>query len=310
MNIALLLAEASAEVSAAASDEGVNSLGGAIEEIANNPDGAWTAIGNFFKNLLDAIVKALPTFGIAILVLIIGLILTKLSVKLLSKGLSKTKLEVTVVKFTSQVLKIALYVLLFTIVLSILGIPATSLITVIGTAGVAIGLALKDSLSNVAGGFLLLLTSPFKIGDYIISNGVEGTVAQISILHTRLDSATNQAIFIPNGQVVNAVVVNNSENDIRRVDFKFSISYNEDYGKVRDIIMGILKAHPLVLKTPEPFVRMSEHGSSAIGITARVWTKTENYWDVNFDVIEQVRAAFIENEIEIPFNQLDVHVTK
>lgn len=310
MNIALLLAEASAEVSSAASDEGVNSLGGAIEEIANNPDGAWTAIGNFFKNLLDAIVKVLPTLGIAILVLIIGLILTKLSVKLLSKGLSKTKLEVTVVKFTSQVLKIALYVLLFTIVLSILGIPATSLITVIGTAGVAIGLALKDSLSNVAGGFLLLLTSPFKIGDYIISNGVEGTVAQISILHTRLDSVTNQAIFIPNGQVVNAVVVNNSENDIRRVDFKFSISYNDDYGKARDIIMNVLTSHPMALKTPEPLVRMSEHGSSAIVITARVWTKTENYWDVNFDVIEQVRAAFIENEIEIPFNQLNVHVTK
>lgn len=291
----------------AASDE-VQSIGDAMHEISSDPDGVWAALGRFFKNILDAMLGALPTLLIAAVVLVVGLILTKISVKLLSKGLSKTKLELTVIKFTSQIAKIALYVLLVTIVLSILGIPATSIITVIGTAGVAIGLALKDSLSNVAGGFLLLLTRPFKIGDYIISNGVEGTVAQISVLHTRLNSSTNQAIFVPNGQVINAVVVNNSGNATRRVDFKFCISYNNDYEKAHDVIMDIVTAHPLVHKSPEPLVRMLEHGDSSIVIATRVWTDTANYWSVYFDIMEQVRAAFIENDIEIPYNQLDVHV--
>ncbi len=296
------------EAAQAADTNEVDSIGEAMQEIASDPNGIWSALGRFFKNILDALLGALPTLVIAAIVLIVGLILTKISVKLLSKGLSKTKLELTVIKFTSQIAKIALYVLLVTIVLSILGIPATSIITVIGTAGVAIGLALKDSLSNVAGGFLLLLTRPFKIGDYIISNGVEGTVAQISVLHTRLDSATNQAIFVPNGQVINAVVVNNSGNATRRVDFKFCISYNNDYEKAHDVIMDIVTAHPLVHKSPEPLVRMLEHGDSSIVVATRVWTDTADYWSVYFDVMEQVRAAFIENEIEIPFNQLDVHV--
>ena len=185
----------------------------------------------------------------------------------MSKGLSKTKLDLTVVKFTTQVTKILLYVLLLTVVLSMVGIPATSIITVIGTAGVAIGLALQNSLSNVAGGFLLMLTKPFKIGDYIITNGVEGTVSQISILHTRLDSFTNQAIFIPNGLAVNATIINNSGNDFRRVDLLFSISYDEDFEKAQSVIREVINAHKLVDRTKPIDVRMSKHGESAIEIT-------------------------------------------
>ena len=226
----------------------------------------------------------------------------------MSKGLSKTKLDLTVVKFTTQVTKILLYVLLLTVVLSMVGIPATSIITVIGTAGVAIGLALQNSLSNVAGGFLLMITKPFKIGDYIISNGVEGTVSQISILHTRLDSVTNQAIFIPNGLAINAVVVNNSQNAERRVDVDFSISYKDDFELARQTITDIIKSHEKVDKQREIFVRMSEHGESAIIITSRCWCKNADYWQVHFDLIEQVRAAFIEKNIEIPFKQVDINI--
>lgn len=303
----LLLAESAASDAATSTVE-MSTIGDAVHELAENPEGALSAIGIFLKNILNSFLKAVPSIILAIVILIVGLILTKISVKLLSRGLSKTKLELTVIKFTTQVVRIILYVLLVTVVLSTLGIPATSIVTVIGTAGVAIGLALQNSLSNVAGGFLLMLTKPFKIGDYIISNGVEGTVTQISILHTRLDSFSNQAIFIPNGQVVNAVVVNNSGNDTRRVDLKFSISYNDDYAKARSLIMALVEKHPLVLKTPAPFVRMIEHGSSSIDIATRVWVKTADYWDVYFDITEQVREEFIENNIEIPFNQLDVHV--
>lgn len=285
-----------------------NSLDEAFSEISRDPQRAFTAMGNFFKGLLDAFVNALPSIVIAIIVLIVGLIFTKISVKLMTKGLSKTKLDLTVVKFTTQVVKIVLYVLLITIVLSLIGIPSTSIITVIGTAGVAIGLALQNSLSNVAGGFMLMITKPFKIGDYIISNGVEGTVSQISILHTQLNSSTNQVILIPNGLALNAVVINNSQNEERRVDLDFSISYNDDFELARNTITEIIKAHEKVDKEKEIFVRMSEHGDSAIIIKSRCWCRNEDYWQVHFDLIEQVRAAFIEKNIEIPFNQLDVNV--
>lgn len=285
-----------------------SSLDEAFPNLSGNPEETLTALGKFFNNIWEAFLRAIPSILLAIAILIVGIILTKICVKLMSKGLSKTKLDLTVVKFTTQVTKILLYVLLLTVVLSMVGIPATSIITVIGTAGVAIGLALQNSLSNVAGGFLLMITKPFKIGDYIISNGVEGTVSQISILHTRLDSVTNQAIFIPNGLAINAVVVNNSQNDERRVDLDFSISYKDDFELVRQTITEIIKAHDKVDKQREIFVRMSEHGESAIIITSRCWCKNADYWQVHFDLIEQVRAAFIEKNIEIPFKQIDINI--
>lgn len=285
-----------------------SSLEEAFSNLSGNPEETLSALGKFFNNIWEAFLRAIPSILLAIAILIVGIILTKICVKLMSKGLSKTKLDLTVVKFTTQVTKILLYVLLLTVVLSMVGIPATSIITVIGTAGVAIGLALQNSLSNVAGGFLLMITKPFKIGDYIISNGVEGTVSQISILHTRLDSVTNQAIFIPNGLAINAVVVNNSQNAERRVDVDFSISYKDDFETARQIITDIIKAHDKVDKQREIFVRMSEHGESAIIITSRCWCKNADYWQVHFDLIEQVRAAFIEKNIEIPFKQLDINI--
>ena len=285
-----------------------SSLDEAFPNLSGNPEETLSALGKFFNNIWEAFLRAIPSILLAIAILIVGIILTKICVKLMSKGLSKTKLDLTVVKFTTQVTKILLYVLLLTVVLSMVGIPATSIITVIGTAGVAIGLALQNSLSNVAGGFLLMITKPFKIGDYIISNGVEGTVSQISILHTRLDSVTNQAIFIPNGLAINAVVVNNSQNDERRVDVDFSISYKDDFETARQIITDIIKAHDKVDKQREIFVRMSEHGESAIIITSRCWCKNADYWQVHFDLIEQVRAAFIEKNIEIPFKQIDINI--
>lgn len=279
-----------------------------LNDIVHNPEEGLNELGNFFSHLGTAILNVIPTIVFAIIVLIVGMIFTKLAVKLISKGLSRTKLELTVTKFTTQMAKIVLYVLLITIVLNIIGIPATSIITVIGTAGVAIGLALQNSLSNVAGGFLLMITKPFKVGDYIITNGVEGTVSAISILHTQLNSGSNQAIFIPNGLAINATIINNNGNDTRRVDFLFSISYDAEFEKARDIIMELIQNHPLVLETPAPLVRMKEHGDSAIIIVARGWCAAENYWNVYFDLMEQVRAAFIENEIEIPYNQIDVHM--
>lgn len=283
-------------------------LNDAVQGLVDNPEETISEMGKFMGNIGSAILGAIPTILFAAVILALGLIITKLLLWLLGKGLNKSKLDLTVTKFTHQIARIILYVLLLTVVLNILGIPATSIITLIGTAGVAIGLALQSSLSNVAGGFLLMITKPFKIGDYIISNGVEGTVAQISIMHTRLDSISNQAVFIPNGLAINAVIVNNSGNDTRRVDMNFGIAYDDDFPKAQKIILDIIGKHPLIIDDQPPSVRVSEHGASAVGIAVKVWCKTSDYWSVYYDLNEQILQSFKENDIEIPFNQLDVHV--
>ncbi|MGN1108993.1 MAG: mechanosensitive ion channel family protein [Oscillospiraceae bacterium] len=285
-------------------------LNDAMQELVQHPEETASKIGQFFQNMLNAILGAIPTIILAVIVLIVGLILCKLALKLISKGLDRTKIDLTVNNFVKQCCKIILYVLLITVVLSMLGIPATSVVTVIGTAGVAVGLALQDSLSNVAGGIMLMINKPFKIGDYILVSGVEGTVKQITILYTRLDSATNQAIFIPNGQVSGATVINNSSNDCRRVDLTFSISYEDDFEKARAIVLAVLDKNDKILKTPAATVNMLEHGASAIVLAVRPWCRPADYWDVYFSVTEQVRAAFIAGGISIPFDQLDVHVVK
>ena len=308
MSVISLLSQA---VSTAEAGSHESTLNDAMHGLIERPEETVSAIGAFFQNLLNSILGVIPTILFAIVVLIVGLIVCRVSLKLLSKGLKRAKrVDDTIAHFVSQVAKIVLYVLLITIVLSCLGIPATSIVTVIGTAGVAIGLALQGSLSNVAGGFLLMLNKPFKIGDYIIVGGVEGTVEQISILYTRLASATNQAIFLPNGTAVNATVTNNSCNAYRRVDLTFSISYEDDFEKAQKVITEVLGQNNMVLTDPAPVVRMLEHGASAVVIAVRPFCKPADYWDVYFRTIEDVRAAFIANNISIPFNQLDVHITK
>ncbi len=307
MNISSIISTAAAT---AEIDTHEATLKDAVDDFVQNPEETAGKLGEFFQNMWNSIVGAIPTIILAVIVLVLGLIICKLVLKILSKGLDRTKLDLTVNNFVKQCCKIVLYVLLLTIVLSVLGIPATSIITVIGTAGVAIGLALQSSLSNVAGGIMLMINKPFKIGDYIIVSGVSGTVKQITILYTRLDSDSNQAIFIPNGQVSGAVVTNNNSNGIRRVDMTFSISYGDEYQKAREIILQVLGRNDKILKDPAPTVRMVEHASNSINIAVRPWCNAGDYWEVYFSVTEDIRAAFLSGGISIPFNQLDVHVVK
>lgn len=308
MNILNLISTAAA--TAEASTRESVTIKDAVDELVQHPEETASKIGEFFQNMLQSILRSIPTIILAVVVLILGMIICKLVLKVLGKGLDRTKLDLTVNNFVKQCCKIVLYVLLLTIVLSVLGIPATSIVTVIGTAGVAIGLALQSSLSNVAGGIMLLINKPFKIGDYILVSGVSGVVKQITILYTRLDSDSNQAIFIPNGQVSGAVVTNNNTNGTRRVDMKFSISYSDDYQKAREVILQVLSRNDRILTDPAPTVRMAEHAASSVNIVVRPWCKAADYWEVFFSVTEEVRAAFIESGISIPFDQLDVHVVK
>lgn len=286
-----------------------------ISEVISNTLGEQlvenvTGLNKLLADIWEGFLRQLPTIVFAIILLIVGIFLSKLVVKLMSKALDRSKLDLTVNHFLRSVVKIVLYVLLITVVLTLLGVPTTSIITVIGTAGVAISLALQNSLSNVAGGFLILFFKPFKVGSYITVSGVEGTVESINILYTKLRTLDNRAIFIPNGNASINVIVNVTEADERRVDHVFSISYDDDYRRaVEAINRAIAKCGKIYTdEKHKPFVRMSAHSASSIDITVRVWCATSDYWDVYFDIIEYVRAAFIEDNIEIPYQQIDVHV--
>lgn len=265
-----------------------------------------------FEELLDNIWSGfcgkLPVIIAAIVVLIIGIFLSRLTVRLMSKAMDKSRLDLTINRFVRSAVKIVLYVLVVTVVLTLLGVPMTSIITVIGTAGVAVGLALQDSLSNLAGGFLILFSKPFRVGNYIQCSGVEGTVESISILYTKLLTGDNKAVFIPNGTAAGAVVTNYNEMPERRVDLVFGISYEADYDEAKKAIAEVVAKNEQVLR--EPFIVLSSLDASSVAITVRLWTKSENYWSVYYRTLEEVRKAFDERGIEIPYNKLDVHICK
>ena len=192
----------------------------------------------------------------------------------------------------------------------VLGVPATSFITILASCGVAVGLALQGSLSNFAGGLMILFFKPFKVGDYIEASGESGTVAEISVVYTVLLTPDNKRITIPNGALTNSVIENYSSEPTRRVDFTFTADYNNDIEKVKAVIDEVINAHPAALKDPAPFVRLSAHSENALTYTARVWVKSADYWTVFFDVTENVKLAFDKNNIKIPYPQLDVHLDK
>lgn len=265
-----------------------------------------TVLSNFW----DALLGFLPTAAFAVIIYLAGKIAVKITMKIIDKAMGSTRIDETARGFLKSLLNITLSVFVTVIALSALGIPMTSIVTVIGTAGVAIGLALQSSLSNVAGGFIILFTKPFSKGDYIITNGIEGVVDEISILSTSLKTNDNKVIFIPNGMVSEGTITNFSREGKRRVDLVFGISYESDFKAAIDTVKEVISAHNLILQQEGSFVRVSELADSAVKITARVWTKTADYWTVYFDLIEQVKTAFDENGIEIPYSKIDVNIKK
>lgn len=262
---------------------------------------------SYWQKLMSGIIGFLPTLLIAAVVLIVGLLLSKLIMRIMARGLQKSKLDKTAHGFLKSLVHIVLYTLVGVIALSTLGVPMTSIIAVIGAAGLAVGLALQNSLSNLAGGFIILISKPFKVGDYVETNGVSGTVQNITILSTKLLTPDNKAVYIPNGQISGTKLINYTEETLRRLDMDFTIAYKDDYEAARAIVMGIIEKNPLALKEPEPFARMSDHDQSAIVITARIWVLSENYWTLHYDMLEQVKNGFDEAGISIPFQQLEVH---
>lgn len=265
----------------------------------------WNALGQELVSLAASIGGKLIA---AILVLVIGRVIVKAFMKAVRKSKFISKAEVTVSHFLINILSISLNILLVVSVIGILGVPMSSVIAVIASAGVAVGLALQGSLSNLAGGVMILIFKPFRIGDYIDAGSHAGTVADIGIFYTVLTTPDNKEVTIPNGTIMGSPIENYSTHDTRRVDFTFQVAYGTDVELVKKLLLEEANGHDLVLKDPSPFARLSSQGSSSIDFTLRAWAKNSDYWTVKFDLLERIHARFAAAGIEIPFNQLDVHI--
>lgn len=271
------------------------------DQTATFLDSMWSSIGSWCVNtgikILVSIVILLVTFRV----------ITVIARKIQKKGDSE-KYDKTVMRTIAYVFNIGMKLLVAICLVGYLGINTSGLTTLVTSLGVCFGLAVNGALSNLAGGIILLVTRPFRDDDFIEAQGVSGTVEDIHMVNTKIRTPDNKVIYLPNGALSTGNIINYSEKPFRRVDFVFSIGYTADYEKAREIIMNILTSHELTLDDPAPYVRMGAHSASSIDINARAWTKNSDYWTVYPDVIERVKAEFDKQGIEIPFNQLDVHV--
>ncbi len=279
-----------------------------VEESVAAAEQSVSRINDMVNSIWGSFVGKLPTIIIAIVILAIGMIISKIILKIMGKAMDKSKLDVTISRFAQSAAKIVLNVFVIIIVLTFLGVPMDSIIAVVATAGVAVGLALQNSLSNLAGGFLILIEKPFRVGSYIKCSGEEGTVEAISILYTKIMTVDNKAVYIPNGVASSAVLVNFSDPETRRVDHLVSISYEEDLDKAIASIKKALEGNAMIIRDGDkaPFIRLCSMDASSIGITVRLWGKSSDYWSIYFDSIEAIRRQFIKDGIDIPYNKLDV----
>lgn len=268
----------------------------------------WESIKTFFTN--EAMVGFIVRFILAILFLIIGSKVAKIIAKKISKTKGMMRLNKTIRTFLGHVIAICLYIVVATITIMILGLELSAFSAALASAGLAIGLALQGGLSNIAGGVMVVSFKPFEVGDYIEAEGVSGTVVDIGIFYTTLTTPDNKKIVIPNGIISNAIVTNYSTHDTRRLDFDFNIAYTADIDVAKKVLYACAQADERILTDPAAKVMIISHGESSIGIRLRVWVRSEDYWDVNFAIIEQVKRSFDQFGVEIPFPQLDVHLSK
>lgn len=244
----------------------------------------------------------------AVLLLAICLVVVKVLMTIVTRILQKSKLERSLHTFVRTVIKAVLLFLTVVIVAASLGIDVTSLIAVLSVFGLAVSLAVQNSLSNVAGGLQVLGSKPFVVGDYVEAGGVSGTVAEVGIFYTKINTGDNKLIQVPNSQIANEKIINYTAEKERRVDLTFTTSYDAPVETVKKTIEEVMGGHSLVQVTPAPFVRVSNYGDSAIEYTVRAWCATGDYWTVHFDLMEQVKAAFDKAGIEMTYPHVNVHV--
>lgn len=287
----------------------LDTLGQGLEALTELPQTTEEA-NEYVKNLFSMLEEFAVTYGgkliIAIILLIIGFRLVSVLSKKAVRAKAFRNIENSTKNFVRSLISIVLKVLIGMTALAILGIPMSSMIAVIGSCGLAIGLALQGSLSNIAGGFILLVLKPFSVGDFISAGDVTGTVEDIGIFHTRVITIDNRRIIVPNSTISNATLTNVTALKERRVDLTFCAAYSADISLVEKTLTEVCEKHEKTLPNPAPFARLSAHRDSALEYTVRVWCRTEDYWDVYFDIIRDVKLAFDEKGIEIPFQQVVV----
>ncbi|MEJ2604367.1 MAG: mechanosensitive ion channel [Gammaproteobacteria bacterium] len=244
----------------------------------------------------------------AIAIFIIGRWIANLVTKAIRRLMERADVEPTLVKFLSNIIRTLLLLFVILAAISQLGVQTTSLIAVLGAAGLAVGLALQGSLSNFAAGVLIIIFRPYKVGDYIEAAGTAGTVDEVQIFTTVLKTPDNKKIIVPNSQITGDTITNYSAHDTRRVDFTFGIGYGDDIDKAKKIIEEVLTSDERVLKDPAPQIVVSELADSSVNIVARPWAAAADYWGLKFDVTETVKKRFDAAGISIPFPQRDVHI--
>lgn len=264
------------------------------------------------EKILDNIWNWLITEGIKVILGLIALFvlfkLINIITRKLEKALSKNKVDKTVTITVISIMRKVLKILLIVVFLTFIGIETSSISAVIASIGLTVGLSLQGSLSNLAGGIILLVLRPFKIGDFIECNDGSGTVEKIELFFTYIVTPDNKVIMVPNSTLSNGKIINYNAKKTRRLDLMFSIDYNVDFKKAKLIILNCIKESNLYLVEPEPFVKVKAHGASSIDIVVRVWVKSKDYWDLNFYLQEAIKEAFDNNNISIPFPQMDVHI--
>lgn len=265
-----------------------------------------------FENSSDLVTQYAMEYGIpllkALLILIIGLWVIKAIRGAVRRGFKKSKMDESLQPFLISLIYNALLVLLILTVLSTLGIQMTSFVAIIGAAGLAVGLSLQGTLQNFAGGVIILIMRPFKVGDYVEAGGHAGVIKEIQIFNTIMTTVDNKRVIIPNGGLSNSSMVNYSAEPIRRVDMVFGIGYNDDIKKAKSILMEIIKEDKRVLADPEPVVVVGELGDSSVNFNVRPWVNGADYWDVYWETTEEVKHRFDKEGISIPFPQRDVHI--
>lgn len=267
-----------------------------------------TKTATLLERMIIHIKNAVPSLIMAVVILVVGMLIVRLASSFAKKTLKKSNIDGAARSFLVSLIRIILYMVVIIMVLSVLNVPMSSIITIFGAAGLAVSLALQNCLSNLCGGFIILFSKPFVAGDTIELDGSVGKVKSISILYTKISTFDGKTIFIPNGKVSDAKIINYTESPERRIDLTFDIGYNSDFRKARELILKIINEDSLFLKTPEPVVRMTSHNESSVSIDVKVFVKNDDYNTARYNIIEAVKESFDENGIEIPYNQLDIHI--
>lgn len=281
----------------------VNNMFEGVKKIATTPVSDW----------LPGIVKEyLIPFGIKLLAAIVVLLLGRWVIKLIKKGLTKMmerrNSNPTLNSFLMSLVSVVLTFFLIMAIVGILGINTSSLVALLASAGLAIGMALSGTLQNFAGGVMIMLFKPFKVGDFISAQGYEGKVNEIQIFNTHLLTTDNKEVILPNGILSTGTLTNFSKQETRRVDWVFSIAYGDDYDKAKTVLRRLCDEDQRIKQTPEPFIELGKLNNSSVDITLRVWVNSEDYWAVFFNMNERVYKVFAQEGLNIPFPQMDVHM--